>query len=1112
MAKKLSGYDLLIDKLDQFIRKYYVNRLIRGFLYSVGLILALFLVFTLLEHYFYFSKAVRKGIFFSFMLTSVFALAYWVVFPLIHYLGLGKTISHEQAAMIVGDHFSDVKDRLLNILQLKKASDENVHASLLAASIEQKTEAIKLVPFKSAIDLSLNRKYLKYALPPFLLLLVILFAAPSLIKDSTKRIINNDKDYERAAPFSFLFEESNPKVLQFDDYKVVVNVEGDVLPDEAYIEVDNFQYRLQKENPTTFTYRLRNLQKDTKVRVVSGTVTSHELEIDVLEKPTLGTFQVALDYPSYTGRKDETVKNLGNLSVPEGTTARWTISASNTDAVSMKFANTLRKTDKKGANEFSHKEYLKNSMLYKIYIDNQNIQKPDSIAYNISVQKDAFPKIDVEEFTDSLEQNVKYFIGNAADDYGLQEIKFVYQISDENGNNRPQQVNIIKRPEARESEFSHSFDFDDLSLKPGESVKYYYEVGDNDAVNGSKIARSGVMSFEKPTEEEFKQQEEENSEQIKEDLKESIENMEKIKEQYEKMRQDLLQKNDLDWQDKEELQKLIDKQKEIQDKLENAKEKFDQNLENQQEFNEQNEEIQDKQEKMQELFEEAMDPKKQELLDKIESLLQELQKENSLEMMEQMEQNNDNSEMDMKRLLELYKQLEVEQKAQEVMEELEKLADEQEELAKETEEGKKSNEELQKKQEELNEKMEKLKEEMEKLDKMNEDLQRPKELGEENEEQMDDIQEDQQESMEDLQKQDNKGAAKNQKQAASKMRQMSSGMKSSMQGGDQDQQKEDAKLLRQILENLVNISFDQEDISGEVNITSTIAPRYVDLVQQQFKIKDDFKIVEDSLVALANRNDQIQSFVMDKVSEVKVNMKSSLKFLEDRKKKDATNNQRRTMTNTNDLALMLSEALANMQQSMSQSMPGNQMCNKPGSNPGSKPGKVPSDKLSESSDGLGKKLKEMMGKQKGDGQGGGNTAKDFAEAAARQASMRKALEDMQRKAKEQGQGSKELEQLIEEMNKIEIDLVNKRLDGELLKRQQEITTRLLKAEKAERKREYDNKRKAETATELPREFPPSLQEYLKKREAEVEMYKTVAPDLRQYYKSLVDEYYRALKN
>ncbi len=115
----MDNYRLLLDKLDQFIRKYYLNQLIRGALYSAGLILVLFLAFTTLEYNFYFSTTVRKALFFSFMGVSIFAVAAWMVTPLMHYFRLGRLISHEQAARIIGDHFVDVKDKLLNILQLR---------------------------------------------------------------------------------------------------------------------------------------------------------------------------------------------------------------------------------------------------------------------------------------------------------------------------------------------------------------------------------------------------------------------------------------------------------------------------------------------------------------------------------------------------------------------------------------------------------------------------------------------------------------------------------------------------------------------------------------------------------------------------------------------------------------------------------------------------------------------------------------------------------------------------------------------------------------------------------------------------------------------------------
>ena len=81
----------------------------------------------------------------------------------------------------------------------------------------------------------------------------------------------------------------------------------------------------------------------------------------------------------------------------------------------------------------------------------------------------------------------------------------------------------------------------------------------------------------------------------------------------------------------------------------------------------------------------------------------------------------------------------------------------------------------------------------------------------------------------------------------------------------------------------------------------------------------------------------------------------------------------------------------------------------------------------------------------------------------------------------------------------------------MLERQKEMLTRLLEADRAERQREFDNQREAQNARDKSRDFPPALDEYIKKRESEIDFYKTVSPSLKPYYKFLVESYYQALK-
>ena len=153
-----------------------------------------------------------------------------------------------------------------------------------------------------------------------------------------------------------------------------------------------------------------------------------------------------------------------------------------------------------------------------------------------------------------------------------------------------------------------------------------------------------------------------------------------------------------------------------------------------------------------------------------------------------------------------------------------------------------------------------------------------------------------------------------------------------------------------------------------------------------------------------------------------------------------------------------------------------------------------------------KKLQQKM--QNGEGK----LSKEFAELAAKQAQLRKMLQELEQEKKERGEGGGQLKDIQNEMNKTEKELVNKQLTNETLKRQQEITTRLLEAERAEREREYKEERKSETGTNIDRKFPPQLEEYIKQRQAETEWFKQVSPDLKPFYKKLVEDYYQSLKS
>ncbi len=1101
----MDNYRLLVEKLDQFIRKYYVNQLIRGSLYSVGLILVMFLTMALLEYNFYFSTSVRKGLFFAFVGVSGLALAWWVFTPLLRYFRLGKVISHEQAAQIIGSHFSNVKDKLLNVLQLKQQADTSTASKeLILASINQKSEEIRLVPFKAAINLAQNRKYLRYALPPALLFLVLLFAAPSVIRDSANRLLKNNIEFLRPAPFSFKLDNDKLSVAQFEDFPLMVKIEGEHLPHEVFIEVDNFQYRLTKEAPNLFSYRFVNVQKDTDFRLFSGTVRSAGYTLDVLEKPNMLGFEVKLNYPSYLQRPAETLNSIGDLVLPIGTSIDWVFNAENTDDVSLVFG-ALAKVEK--ANRFSDalftfKRRAMQDESYKVLISNKLLPKADSINYVITVIPDLYPTIKAEKFQDSTNFKLLFFAGDANDDHGIKNLTFNYRLK-KAGQKQGELVSVsLKRPNSKQANFDYTFDMEQLGLGPGDEVTYYFEVFDNDGVNGSKSARTNLMVFAMPTVEEFKAMAAANDKQIKDELSKALEESRKLQEELKKMREKMLQEKDLSWQNRKELEKMLERQKQLEKQIKEAQKAFQENLKNQQEYSKTEQNILDKQEKLQQLFDEVMSDEMKELMEQIEELMQQLEKDNALEMMENFQFNNEDLEKELDRLLELFKQLEVEKSMQDAIDELQKLAEQQEKLSDQTEKSQKTQEELQKEQEKINEQFKDLKEKIEETKQKNEELERPMEIGDFKEE-MNDIQQDLKDSQKGLEQNQNSKASKSQKKASQKMKDMANNMSMQMQGAEMQQMEEDMKSLRQLLENLVGLSFNQENLIKEFNKTPINTPKYVQLTQAQFKVKDDFRLVQDSLQALAKRVFQIESFITEKVSDINSNLRSSIADLEERRKPQAADHQQRAMKNINDLALMLNETMNQMQQQMANMMSGNQMCKNPGGQ-----GRKPSDRITPGQQELNEQLKQMKDRL---GKGEKINSKEFAQMAAKQAALRKALREKQQELQQRGKGSKELQEAIEDMDKVETDLVNKKLTNETLRRQQDILTRLLEHDKAERERGLDEQRQAEAAREKERKMPPSLEEYLKKREAEVEMYKTVSPALKPYYKQLVEEYFKSVK-
>lgn len=168
------------------------------------------------------------------------------------------------------------------------------------------------------------------------------------------------------------------------------------------------------------------------------------------------------------------------------------------------------------------------------------------------------------------------------------------------------------------------------------------------------------------------------------------------------------------------------------------------------------------------------------------------------------------------------------------------------------------------------------------------------------------------------------------------------------------------------------------------------------------------------------------------------------------------------------------------------------------------------EKLNQQLEELRKQMQNQGNKPDGKntGQQGQSVSEQLARMAAQQEAIRRMMQDYQSELKKEGKGyDGQLEQMMKEMEQTEKDLVNKILNQQTINRQQQIMTRLLQSERAEMQREKEEKRESKEGKDIQRTSPNEVFDKKLKQEKEIELYKTIPPNLNYYYKNKVNSYF-----
>jgi hypothetical protein len=1096
------NYDLLIEKINTFIRKYHYNNLLRGLIFLGAGLFSAYVVITLSEYFGNFNTLLRTILFYFFILLNLGLIVWLILPPLLARLKLGKTLTHDQAAEIIGRHFNDVHDKLLNTLQLRKQVNENAeHCELIEASINQKIETLKPVSFPSAVNIRENSKYLKWVIPPAAIICIIAFAAPSILTESTKRLIHHNQYFAPVSPFQFVLLNKNLWAVQGEDYKLDLKLTGDKLPADVYVETASTTFKLDKENTSRFHYLFTNLQQNTSFRLLGNGFASAPYEIKVNLKPVLLHFDAELNYPAYLHKKNETLANAGDLTLPAGTTVNWKFYTQNATALLFKL-NGNNTTIQPSNNEiYEHRERILKSTTYNVSPLNNMVKRSDSAAYRISVIADEVPAIEAQEKPDSVSMNAFYFNGRIQDDHGFSSLNFHYKISGK-GTELSFSKAVKANLAATQSGFFYFWNLKELGIKAGDAVTYYFEVADNDEVSGPKTAHTPERTLNVPDAAQLAEKLNAGSRAVKQKMLSAVKMAAQIEKSAQKLAESLLDKNTLSFDEKKQVEDLLQKRKELEDFVKDIQADNKKNLYNRQENQQQTQELMDMQKQIENLFNNVLDQKTKEMLQKLQQMLQENQKDNTRDELSKMQMDNKSLKKELDRILELYKKLDFEQKLNQNINQLNQLAEEQKKLADQTQKAGDNNKDAQE-QQKLNQQFDNIKKSLDDLQKENEqggnkqDFKNPETDKQAIDEQM-------KQGEESLKKNNRPQASKAQQQAAQKMKQLAQKMQQDDAQGQESDNAVDARQLRELLKSLVNSSFTQEKIMQQLRVTNPNDPGYIALAQKQKDVKDNLKTAEDSLYSLSRRIPQIQSTVNKEISGINEQIDQSLDNLGERKTPEAMRNQQFAMTSMNNLALLLSEALSQLQKQQS----------KAGKGKGKQPSLSQLSKMQQQLNQNMQKTRDQMQKM-GNPQPGKSgqqgMSEQFAKMAREQQMIRQSLQQLNKENNKDGtNGLGDLDKIAKEMEQTENDLVNKRITNDALNRQQQIHSRLLEAEKAEQEREQDQKRESRAASNMPPGYIKALQDYEQVKSKQTEQIRTVPAALNLYYRQKIKKYFDQL--
>jgi hypothetical protein len=1043
--------DLINNKLKNFSRKFYFNKFLSGVIVFFLFLIVITSIFLLLEYLLYFNVNVKIFVITAYLILILISFIFLIIIPLLKYFNVINGLSKKKLNYLIVNAFPEIKDKLLNIFELSKASTNNLYSEeLIIASIDQKIQDVRIFNFNDAVSFKENIKFLYILLLTISFTTLLFYLNPKFYQETSFRIFNYQKTFHKPLPYDLTILNNSLSIGKGEDFTLQLTIKGIKEQETVSILMAGKSYLIKNDSTEFFSYKFNNVNNDIFFQVTINKFSSQLFKITILDKPVLNNFTAFLNKPGYTSLKNEEIKNLTEITIPSGTVIDFSFTAYNTDSLFFINNSSSVSLDKSRKNEFNFKKQFIDDQTITIDLKNSNFYLPEYLKLNIRTIRDEFPAINLKTTTDSLAFTKIFFRGKINDDYGFSKLAFMIKINEQI--DTIIDLNILKN--LNDQEFFYAFDFS-AYRSIDENINYYFEVFDNDVVGGPKSAISEIFIFNFPSSNEINDYQDIQFEEIENIFKNSMNLADRLKENLVDLKKKMLNAELSEWERKEIEKNITTNKNNLEKEIENIKEKNDQLNNYLKSFTEQDQNLIDKQKQIQELLDDVFSDDLKKLLDEFNKMMKELNKENINNSREKLDISLDDLSKQLDRNLEMLKKMKVEQKLEMLSKSLDEIVKKQEENLSDIDE-KLTKDKLLNDQNKQKNDLNSIEKEYNDLKDLNNELEEPMNLFDFNNE-MNEIKKEFANSISNIDKNNKKKGKESLQKNSENLKNLQFNLNQMIDNLFKQQNMENLADLLQILDNLVTFSFNQEKV-----IVSTQTKNFntVTFVEQK-KLVNDFIMIKDSLYALAKREPSLNTQINKEIVSIQNYFLTIQDNFESSSLPSVSINQQKVLTSVNNLSLFLSEVIKKLQESEANSQPGNQNCNKPGNKPN--PNSM-SNSMKSMQQSLQQQLEKIMQMMKEGGQGKG-IQNEMGKAISQQEAMHDLLQKMMNQGNVGSGAYETLKQADQLLNKVREDILRNNISNNTIDRQKQILTRLLEADKSENEREFDEKRKSNSALE-----------------------------------------------